>query len=195
MSKANVLQLVEDLAFDLESPSPVEAFYDDLMVDAVRWGITAQAVLIEAVADTATYELPDQAMRLYAVFYDDVLLSEMKLRGLEAVNRQWRDEVGRPRAYTDEADPEEVFTIYPKPNENSEDFVFLFGSPFGRDFPFRAVGAIIGDRRDDLPDWLDMPLALMVLGREYERDSEHADPAFAKACTALGKQLLALVIP
>lgn len=194
MSKASVFQLIDDLAFGLESSAPIEAFYDDLMWDATRWGVATNAALIPAVAGTPTYVTPAVEGRIYGIFYDDVLLSQIALQALASVNVQWRDEVGRPRAYIVQDEPEHTFRVYPSPNENSQDFIFLFGSPFGHDFPARAVGAIIGERRDDLPDWLDVPLALMTLGREYERDSEHRDAAFAKTCRSLGAQLLALVL-
>jgi hypothetical protein len=194
MSKSTVLQLIDDIAFGMESASPVGAFYDDLMWDAARWGVSTNVVLIPATARFPTYTTPANEARIYGIFYDDVLLSLMTLRQLEAVNAQWRDELGRSRSYISQDEPEHSFTVYPTPNEDSQSFVFLFGSPLGRDFPARALGAIIGERRDDLPGWLDIPLALSVLGREYERDSEHADPTFAKACRSIGAQLLALVL-
>jgi len=53
---------------------------------------------------------------------------------------------------------------------------------------------VMGERRDDLPSWMDVPLALGVLAREYERESDHRDAVFAAACRQMSSTLLALVL-
>jgi hypothetical protein len=194
MSRAGVMALVDDWTFGLATQTTLGSYYEDLTWDATRWGVPTTAVLLPVVRGTSEYVMPDAEGRTYAIFYDDILLSKATLRELEAVNARWRDKVGRPISWVEQDTPDHTFRITPTPEENSQDFIFLFGSPFGHDFPFRAVAAIIGERRDDLPDWLDVPLALSVLGREYERDSDHRDPQFALACRTIGTSLLALVL-
>ena len=195
MSRANVLALVTDLSYGLATPDTVAAYYHDLTWDATRWGVPSVAVLVETIKDDGTYALPDNEGKTYGVFYDDILLSLASLNEMQAVNANWRDERGRPRALIVQDEPEHDVTVYPVPDVDAQDFIFLFGSPFGRDFPARAIAALIGDRRDDLPEWLNLPLALAVLSREYERDSAHRDAAFAQACRTIGDTLLALLVP
>lgn len=189
-----MLALVDEFSYGLADAAPVAAFYDDLMWDATRWGVPSQAVLIPAIKDTAEYRTPDVEGRIYGIFYDDVLLSLETPATLQAVDSAWRDARGRPRAFVTQEEGEHAFRLYPAPDEDSQDFIFLFGAPFGRDFPARAVGAIIGDRRDDLPEWLDLPLTLAILSREYEHDSAHRDAVFAQSCRTLGNALLGLVV-
>lgn len=193
MSRASVLALITDYAFNLDDVT-VDGFYDDMMWDAARWGVATSIQLIPSARGDAEYVLPDTEGRTYALFYDDVMLSPSLLQQLEAVNPLWRQASGKPNTYVVQDQSDRRFRVYPAPDANSEDFVFLFGAPMGHDFPERAIGCVIGEQRADQPSWLDIPLALAILGREFERESDHRDTAFAAACRDTGNQLLALVL-
>lgn len=192
VSRASVLGLVGEYAFDLDDAAIVDDFYDDAMWDATRWGVATQVSLVTTTRATATYELGPG--RIYGLFYDDVMLSSMTLQGMEAVNRDWRLAIGQPRAYITQDEDVNTVRLYKQPDENAKDFIFLFGSPLGHDFPNRALGVVMSERRDNLPAWLDVPLALGILGREYARESNHRDAAFAAACRDLGQDLLGWVL-
>lgn len=194
MSKLTVLALIDEFSFGLEGPPQVVGYYDDLMWDAARWGVSTIAQLVPTTRGGAEYAMPDTEGKRYMLFYDDIQLSLMSISDLNAVNQDWRDEVGRPDAYVTQEGGDHDIMLYPKPDANSRDFVFLLGSPMGRDFPDRALGVVMGERRDDLPSWMDVPLALAVLAREYERESDHRDVAFAAACRQMSSTLLALVL-
>lgn len=187
--KAEVIALVNSYAYDLADAPQVDGFYDDATWDSTRWGVTSQVTLVETTRNAATYDLG--IGRIYAIFYDDVMLSGCSLQDVEAaVGAAWRDTVGRPHGYVVQDQDTNHVRIFPKPDANSRDFSFLFGAPLGHDFPDRALGVVIAERREDLPAWLDVPLALGVLAREYERDSAHRDAAFAKACRDIAGDLL-----
>jgi hypothetical protein len=47
---------------------------------------------------------------------------------------------------------------------------------------------------DTLPAWLQMPVALLCLGEEYARESNHQNMAMSKACTMLGQLMLKAVL-
>jgi len=194
MSQAGVLALVDAYGFDLDAHPQVEGFYADLMWDAARWGVSTSVQLLESVRGDGEYRTPLDEGAIHAIFYDDVQLSPTRLQSLEAVDADWRSVIGRPNSYIREDQNAHEFRVYPVPDESSVDFSFLFGSPLGHDFPARSLGIVQGEHRDDLPAWLDVPLALQILAREYARESDHRDPAFAKACKDLGDHLLALVL-
>lgn len=194
MSRTSVLALAAEFAFGLEGAPQVDGYYDDLMWDAARWGVSSSVQLVPTVRGDGVYEMPEDEGKRYMIFYDDIQLSLSSISDLNAVNPDWRDEVGRPDAYVIQGENEHDILLYPVPDVNARDFVFLFGSPMGRDFPDRALGTVMGERRDDLPSWMDVPLALGVLAREYERESAHRDVAFAAVCRQMSSTLLALVL-
>jgi hypothetical protein len=194
VSQATVLALINAFGFEIEGVPQINGFYADLMWDAARWGVATSVQLVPTVRGTDTYAMPDTEGKRYMLFYDDIQLSVSSIMDLAAVNPDWRDERGRPDAYVTQDESEHDIPLYPVPDVNARDFVFLFGSPMGRDFPDRAIGAVMGERRDDLPSWLDVPLALGVLAREYERESDHRDVAFAGACRQMSNNLLAMVL-
>lgn len=188
-----MLALVDDLAFGLDGTT-VLTYYDDLMWDAARWGVATTIELLESVRGDGQYALPATEARVYAIFYDDVMLSQHALQDLEAVNPLWRDLVGKPAGWVSQDESEHDIQLVPTPDQSSVDFSFIHGAPEGVDFPDRAISVVMGVKRDDLPAWLDVPLALAVLSREFERESDHRDTVFAQACRTLGDQLLALVL-
>lgn len=195
MSRTDVLNIAQSYAFDLAGTAELEAYYDDLMVDAGRWGISTECRLLPTTRGDAEYAFPVDSVREYAIFYDDIMLSRMELRDLEAsFGPLWRQRSGRPAAYVMQDMPEHEVRIAPAPDAASVDFSFIFGAPVGHDFPARSLGVVLSVTRQDLPAWLDVPLALSLLSREYERESAHRDVAFAAASRAMATQLLALVL-
>lgn len=195
MSHTDVINIAQSYAFGLAGTGEIETYYDDMMVDAGRWGISTECRLLETVRGTAEYAFPADSVREYAIFYDDIMLSRMELRDLEAIfGPLWRQRQGRPAAYVMQDMPEHQVRIAPTPDAASVDFSFIFGAPVGRDFPARSLGVILSVTRQNLPAWLDLPLALSILSREYERESAHRDMAFAAASRGMATQLLALVL-
>jgi len=109
---------------------------------------------------------------------------------LNALKQEWRDEVGRPTAHVVEEETTKQFRLYPEPDIDSKDFIFLFGEPLGRDFPEYSVGIVHTEIRDDNPAWMDYILGLKVLAKEHQKDSDIVDPIFAKSCDDLANTLM-----
>lgn len=182
MSKARVLDLVATLGRGQADPTNAERDYRDVVFDAGRFELATEVTLIPAAAGTAQYVLPAGAVRLLGVFYDDVALLPVSLAELEAVNPQWRDEVGAPVAYVTETETVQTFRLYPVPDIDSKSFVPVVGEPLGLDFPESNLAVVHTEVRDDLPDWTDLVFAFGVLTREFSRESAHRDTEFAAAC-------------
>lgn len=184
MSRNSVLSLVNDLSRGLADQGICGHYYDDIVHEIGQRPIFTRATLVAVDGATATFALPDTAIRLLYVLYDDRILAPASLRELEAVNPHWRDERGTPIAYVTERENARSFRLYPVPDVASKSFIFLTGLPFGRDYPELAV-VIVHTEDRELPDWLDLPVALDILGREFGRESDHRDPAFAEMCGQL----------
>jgi hypothetical protein len=98
------------------------------------------------------------------------------LRELEVLNSGWRNAVGTPIAYTLEAEAVQTAELYPAPYTTSP-----------------ATAIYVENRTNVLPI-LTLPVALLVLQREFSRQSDHVDPDFAALCGTLGQLLLDLLV-
>jgi hypothetical protein len=173
----------------------IDKYYDEVVADLGRteWLVTAS--LVTATAGTNEYTPPATAIDLLHLFYDDRLLYESKLRAIESVNTHWRDERGPPKSYIIEDETNKQFRLYPSPVVSSKDFIFMFGSPLGLDFPEYAICIVHTEQREVLPKWLEMPVAFAILSREFARESDHKDAQFADSCKALAEMLMKMVGP
>lgn len=190
MSKARVDQRISDYGASQTETLFTDSYYDDLLQEVGELPIVVKAELVDMVKNTGVYTLPQNAVGLMRVFYDDVDLPQIGRRDLDAISLKWRDESGKPQAYVTEAEGERFFRLYPKPDRDSASFVPLFGEPFGRDFPQYAAATLQTEGPNDMPDWMDLPLSFGVLAQEFSRDSAHQDYAYAGLCQRLSVLLL-----
>ena len=135
MAKVDVLQLVTDFARGQEDTIAVERYYRDFIFLLGKRAVLTQASLVTSAPGASSYTMPASAIDLMAVFYDAVQLFPASKRELDWENQNWRDAEGPPIAYTTEGETERTIRPYPKPVVSSKDFIFLFGSPFGRYYP------------------------------------------------------------
>lgn len=193
MAKADVLQLVSDLSGGLADPFTSEELYREAVL-----GIEAQQLLVSlrlfSHDTTADYDAPPPAVRILAVFYDDRELSRESADSLQSLQPDWRDRIGMPVCYVLDSEGDRRFRFFPRPQESSKDLSFPTGTPFGADFPGYAGAMLYTEARQDVPPWLELPLALLILAREFAREStEHRDLAFADGCGKLAARLLGWV--
>lgn len=182
MAKAEVLQLFHDLSRNLGDPLIFEYYYTHTLLDLARSGQFTEAAILTSQTGQESYRIPDEAVDTLAVFYADLDLARTARQSLEDVNLAWRDERGVPAAYTLEDEQDRTFRLYPAAAIAAEDFIFMFGSPLGRDFPPNGVGMIYTVLRTDCQDFFDQVLAFAILAAEFSRDSQHRDDTFAKVC-------------
>ena len=194
MAKVDVLQLVTDFSRGQADVTTVERYYRDIVYLLGRRALLTQASLVASSPGATSYAMPSSAIDLMAVFYDATQLFPASRRELEWENQNWRDEEGPPQAYITEGETERTIRPYPKPVISSKDFIFLFGSPFGKDFPAYSISMIHTETRTDVPVWLELPLALFILGAEFKRESAHKDPDFSQACELVANSLLEMVL-
>ena len=194
MGRAEVLALVQDLALDQADAPSIDRYYDDIIYDLGKRPWLTEASLIATVAGTSVYTPADDLIRLLYVFYDNRHLYESSARELESTfGPNWRDRRGTPVAYYVEDESSLDFRLVPEPEVNSKDFSFVFGSPMGLDFPEYAVAVIHTRTVEDLPVWLELPVAFEILFREFARQSDHQDPTFAVTCKQIADLLMMMV--
>lgn len=62
------------------------------------------------------------------------------------------------------------------------------GEPLGEGFPDNSGAIIYSEKRtESLTEWLALPVALEMLGKEFSRSSDHQDIQFADACKELSE--------
>jgi hypothetical protein len=193
MSRATTLTLTQDFAAGLADVTSIDRYYDDVVFQLGAQPWLTESTLVAVDEDTATYSLPDKAVRLLHLFYDDAHLMEESLDTLSWQHPDWRDQRGRPLGYTRLGETARTIRLWPTPDVSSKDFIFLMGAPFGRDFPEYAVVMLHTEVRDDLPAWLELPVALRVLAREFSQESDHRDTTFAEAATRLADTFMEML--
>lgn len=193
VSKADVLALVQELCTNQADATAIDKYFDEVISDLGKDGWLCVAEVLAATKGTFEYEPPSTVIKLWNVIYDDRMLYKENLRAVESVNVNWRDETGTPRAYVVEDESNHKFRLYPKPDRTSKDFVPIFGSPLGLDYPTYSVVVIISEMRDTIPQWLIVPVAFDILNREFMRESDHQDTVFGDACKKLSTMFYAMV--
>jgi len=140
-----------------------------------------------------SYEIPPQAIRPLHWFYADQILHETTDLELDLWDFEWRTKRGTPVTVARADVGGRRFRLVPAPDRDSEDYIFLFGDPLGLHFPAYSVAVIHTEIRTDLPVWLEEAIVWFVLAREFSRDSDHTDLAFAGVCTRMAQAELEMV--
>ena len=193
MSRATTLARVADLSRSQADAIIAGRFYDDVVYQMGAEMLLTQATLVEVDRADATAELPDTVLKVLHVFWDDIELSEESLTTLEWVDPFWKDRESTPSGYVTLGESEGTLRLYPAPEVSSADFTFAFGAPFGVGFPAYSLLVIHTEKRENVPAWLEMIVALQILVYEYGRESNHRDTQFAAACGTLGQMLRGMV--
>lgn len=189
MSQANVLALVQLLSNGEADTTLQMVFYDEGVIElAEKLWLTTTAVLFYT-AGQSTVSLPADLIETLSIFYDNEALTEMSLEELLYLyGDNWRQRKGRPTAYTRESETNRIMEVSPTPQ---------ITSPVSTDVnagyqPYS--GAIIySQTRTDVPTYLELPLALMILKREYWRESPHQDRVMGGLCGQLAEMLLGML--
>lgn len=195
MAKADVLQFIDDVSQSQAEATTVDRYYDDVIEDICRLpeGFLSNVDLVSVTKGTSVYTYPANTVDLLGVFWDDAILRRAALAELESLDPQWRDHNGDPLVFTEAELSTKSFQLYPNPQRASKPFSFPTGLPMGTDYPEYSVAVARTRTVDNLPEWLEWPVAFEVLSREFMRESNHRDVDFATLCRQLSLVLLRMV--
>ncbi len=190
--KADVTTLVSTLTPVAVDSSEVSRFFDEEMIvlghDPRGW-LTHYFALSLSDKETdgvVTLAAAGSMVRLLALFYDDTELVRETVRSLQGFDPEWRDRTGIPIAFTPEGESNRTVRFYPKPiSPGTSSSVTTVDQGLGQIFTQA--------RTTDIPNYLVMPLALRILAREFERESNHRDVDFATLARAIGEHFLDMV--
>lgn len=193
MSQADVQSLVTLLSNGQADLTLFPKYFFDVMavIDDQHWHTTAVPITFTQGSPNVT--LPANLLDAITIIYDDTVLSRLTLRELEALRSGWRQPIGNPVAYTTEALTSKTIQVFPSPPFTSPAIIPVHGLPVGTDYqPGNGISIHSELRSDPLP-YLTLPIALLILAREYVRESPHMDMMMAQSCAALGNLLLEML--
>lgn len=194
MSRPDVLALAQFYANDLADDAALDRFLDDVIYEQGREAIMCRASLQAISSGQGPYDYPEGAIEIFDVFYDGKVLSAERQETIEALSRTWQSATGTPIAWVKENEEKAQYRIYPKSTASTGSFSFPNAEPFGVDLPDNALVVIHSEYRRDVLPWMEDWIALEIAAREFMRESDHADPAFAKALAETGQLLRAMVM-
>ena len=175
VAKATVTALASTLSMSLADVNAIDRYYDDIVYE--RSLLLANTTTAAATAGTAVYALGALATELLALFFDGAYLFPTMLKELEAAaGPGWRDATGTPTHWLTEEETENNFRVWPTPDVAG------------------TLRLVYGEYRADVPTWLEPAIAWDILAREFQRDSDHRDPAFAAACAFMAQRYYVAVI-
>lgn len=170
-------------------------FYDEAVYTLGALPYLLDMSLVAVTQDQSTFTFPDTFLVLHEVWHDDRALDIMTHAELLALSSQWQEHRGPPLAYTEENLSLRQLRLYPIPPLPSDPLLMLhYGGAFGLDYPTGNVVMLATQFLQDLPSWLELPLILTMLAREYMLESPHQDTAFAQGCAQVS-QLLMRMLP
>lgn len=195
MSKATVLNLVQQLSNGMADPTTSERLYREVVFDLGREEWLSNFTKVAIAVGGGSITMPSQVIKPVAMFYDDEQLGELTLKQAQYLNESWRDESGVPHSYVFDGETRKNFRLFPYPLVASKPFVFIHGAPLGQDFPAYAVEVACMETRTDVLFQMELPVALLVLEKEFQRESDHRDDNFAQAAGDMGRIFLEMVKP
>jgi hypothetical protein len=187
-----VLALCDLLSNYTADDTVITNIYDDIIESWAALEILTVANVLSVAAGQATVTLPPSLLSVLSFIYDSNDLDLMEQRELESLDPGWRNRVGRPRAVSIQSETPRTLRLYPTPGLPSGPDLGIFGEPLGRDYPPYSMVLIGAERRDNLPVQFELPMALLILQREFSRESDHNDADFAALCGQMGQTLLAM---
>ena len=177
MARADVLQLVDDLLLKPEETSDAETFYDDVIRElGFREFLTGtRDQSVEAKDPEYTIGL-DTIRVLEAHTRDTGRLNPASGQALRAsYGSTWRQRTGSPCHFTRTDESSNVLRLFPVPDCAG------------------TLTIIRTEFRNDLPYWLELPVALEIASRLLIRESANQDLAWASQAKRLANVLFELV--
>lgn len=177
MARADVLQLVSDLALSQSDATEVGVLYDEVVRELGFYEFLTGTEQIAVSANAAAYKVATDTIRILEVIDSTVgRLDRVDGRSLRSVfGAGWRNKVGTPIAHTATEASSDTIQLVPIPQQPS------------------TLTVIRTEARTDVPVWLELAIALEIVHREFLRESNHQDIAYAQTARDLANMLLAML--
>ncbi len=168
MSKTTTLTLVSDMGLSDTTSGEADRIYDDVVRELGALGILTENGSNSVTAATATYTAPTNTIRILEIHGGYGILDQTDYDIItNLLGARFHLRTGRPTIWCHEHETIKDFRLVPIPNESD------------------TLTTIVTQYQANVPVFLEMPIALEVLHREYLRESNHQDIDFALLCRRL----------
>lgn len=171
---SNVQTLCTHLSNGEADTTEMARLYVDVLDELATIPVLVNYVTVTPSSGAVTF--PTTSLTLLLAFYNSNQLGELSIREADWLLPNWRAATGTPYNYVMESYGRLGFQLVPTPTDGHN------------------AQLLTTYYTDTLPTWLQMPVALLVLAREYERESDHQNLELATACRQLGNYLVQLVV-
>jgi hypothetical protein len=176
VAQADVLTLVDDLSLGQANATEAAIFYAEIIRELGFIELLTGTETIAVHAGTSSYTLATDTIRALEFYNTSGFLTKAAYRGLGALfGSSWRNRTGSPLAVTVEDENNNSFSLVPSPNYDD------------------TLTVIRTETRTDVPVWLELPIAMEILNREFLRESDHQDIEFAGLAKMIANLLFNLV--
>jgi len=170
---AAVQALVVNLSNGEADPVEISRIYDDVIT--MLAGPSVFARLSASVVPTAgAVSLTHGDINLLLAFFNGEQLGELSLREANWLLPDWREATGTPFNYVRESFGSQQIQLVPAPASGNAQTITSYNP-------------------ETLPVWMQLPIALLVVADEYQRESNHQNLEIANAARQLGQFLIALL--
>ena len=176
MAQADVLTLVDDISLGQANAAEAAVFYAEIIRELGFVEVLTGTETISVTAFNGNYTLATSTIMALEFYSTRGFLTKSDTPGLKSIfGSSWRNRTGSPVAVTMEDENNNSFSLVPIPQESD------------------TLTVICTETRTDVPTWLELPLALEILSREYLRESDHQDVEFSSMCKQLADLAFNLV--
>jgi hypothetical protein len=166
------------------------SYLNDALEELNRIPFHVEISKVAVVQGTALYTAPAAAITLLGGVYDDRWLDLLREEEAQGINPLWRSEIGAPEAIVYSIESARSFRLYPAPDIGSSAGSFEPDS----DYDPLALYLFHTEAPADVLDYLDVPLTLSVLSREFAREAWHQDLAFAEFLKSLAARTMQMIL-
>lgn len=177
MAKQDVLDLIDDLTLEKADDDEISDMYDEILRELGFIELLTGIENILVADEIPAYKVALDTIRVLEVHSGNVgRLDRTDGQSLRAYfGSDWRHRRGTPIAHTATDQDSDVVRLVPIPDCGD------------------LLTIIRTELVDCLPKWLELPVALLIISREFQRESGHQDVAFAQIAQELAALFFLMV--
>jgi hypothetical protein len=177
-TKTQILDLIGRLSLNFNNTDISPKHYDNVIE---RLGMSKDPAFYElgtinVTAGQAQYDYLDNMLKIIYMFVDNHFINQATEKELNAYNQTWRADSAVPWAYFQDYQNKQ-FKLYPKPSIDGQ-LLRIF-------YTYQI--------ETDIRDYYALPIALMVMAKDFSFSALQQNPALSDICMQLAKLIFKML--